>query len=200
MVPRRQLRHSPDNPLCSIEMKRTLDIIAVLLTAVFWIPLLAVTALAVLICDGRPVFFLQERAGLGGRPFKVLKFRTMDVCGNGEPEATRLGRVLRKLSLDEVPQLINVLKGDMSLVGPRPLPVAYLPRYSPIQATRHDVRPGITGWAQVHGRNSLTWDEKFAYDIEYVRSHSLLMDLKILMMTIPASFSGGDKMEEFKGA
>ena len=181
-------------------MKRAFDITLVALTAALWLPLMLATALAVLACDGRPVFFLQERTGLGGRPFFVLKFRTMDALDGEEPEATRLGRWLRKLSLDEVPQFLNVLKGDMSLVGPRPLPVAYLPRYSAEQFRRHNVRPGITGWAQVHGRNALSWDEKFAYDVDYVENHSLLMDVKILLMTIPAAFAGGDRMEEFRGA
>ena len=105
-----------------------------------------------------------------------------------------------RLSLDEVPQLLNVLKGDMSLVGPRPLPTIYLPRYSPEQARRHEVRPGITGWAQVHGRNALTWEDKFRYDVEYVEKHSLWMDLKILFLTIPAAFAGGDDATEFKGS
>lgn len=180
-------------------MKRVFDITLVALTAVLWLPLMLTTALAVLVCEGRPIFFLQERAGLGGKPFFVLKFRTMDARDGEEPEATRLGRWLRRLSLDEVPQFLNVLKGDMSLVGPRPLPVAYLPRYSAEQSRRHDVRPGITGWAQVHGRNALSWEEKFAYDVDYVKKHSLLMDVKILLMTIPAAFAGGDKMEEFRG-
>ena len=180
-------------------VKRLFDILFVLLTAWLWLPLLALTALAVWLCDGRPIFFLQNRAGKGGRPFNVYKFKTMVAPAGGEPVATGLGRWLRKLSLDEVPQLVNVLKGDMSLVGPRPLPVMYLPRYSPEQARRHEVRPGITGWAQVHGRNALTWADKFRYDVEYVEKHSLSMDLKILLMTIPAAFAGGDEMEEFKG-
>ena len=180
--------------------KRLFDIVFVLLMAWLWLPLMAATALLVWLCDGRPIFFLQNRAGKRGVPFNVLKFKTMVVHEKGgEPVATGLGRWLRKLSLDEVPQMINVLKGDMSLVGPRPLPVIYLPRYSPEQARRHEVRPGITGWAQVHGRNALTWADKFRYDVEYVDRHSLWMDLKILLMTIPAAFAGGDEMEEFKG-
>ena len=180
-------------------VKRLFDILFVLLTAWLWLPLLALTALAVWLCDGRPIFFLQNRAGKGGRPFNVYKFKTMAACAGGELVATPLGRWLRRLSLDEVPQMVNVLKGDMSLVGPRPLPVAYLSRYSPEQARRHEVRPGITGWAQVHGRNALTWDEKFRYDVEYVDRHNVWMDLKILLMTIPAAFAGGDEMAEFKG-
>ena len=181
-------------------MKRLFDIAFVLATAWLWLPLMALTALAVLICDGRPVFFLQNRAGRGGKPFNVYKFKTMVCIQGGEPVATALGRWLRKLSFDEVPQMANVLTGDMSLVGPRPLPVIYLPRYSPEQARRHEVRPGITGWAQVHGRNALTWEDKFRYDVEYVDRHNLLMDLKILLMTIPAAFAGGDEMPEFRGS
>lgn len=180
-------------------MKRAFDIAAVVLASPFWLPLAAIVACLVLVFDGAPVFFRQERAGKGGKAFGVLKFKTM-VSNGGEPVPTRLGKWLRKLSLDEVPQLFNVLKGDMSLVGPRPLPVAYLPRYSPQQARRHEVRPGITGWAQVHGRNSLTWEEKFEYDLEYVEKGCLLMDLRILLMTIPSAFAGGDNMEEFHGS
>lgn len=181
-------------------VKRLFDIFLVVLTALMWLPLLAVTALFVLFFDGRPIFFLQRRAGMGGRAFDVLKFKTMVSVDGGEPVATPLGRWLRKLSLDEVPQLLNVLKGDMSLVGPRPLPVKYLPRYSEFEARRHEVRPGITGWAQVHGRNALTWQQKFAYDVEYVDHRGMLMDLKIMLMTIPAAFAGGDEMEEFRGS
>lgn len=180
-------------------MKRLTDILIVTLTSVFWLPLMCVTALAVLVCDGRPILFVQRRAGRGGVPFGVLKFRTMVSRSGGDPVPTALGAWLRRLSLDELPQLINVLKGDMSLVGPRPLPVAYLPRYSSVQARRHEVRPGITGWAQVHGRNALTWDAKFAYDVEYVERRNLWMDAKILLMTIPAAFCGGDDASEFLG-
>ena len=181
-------------------MKRLFDILFVLATAWLWLPLLAGTALAVLLVDGRPIFFLHERAGRGGKPFKVYKFKTMVQAKGGELAVTGLGRWLRKLSLDEVPQLINVLAGDMSLVGPRPLLMAYLPRYSREQARRHEVRPGITGWAQVHGRNALTWEDKFRYDVEYVDRHNLWMDIKILFMTVPAAFAGGDDVSEFMGS
>ncbi len=149
-------------------MKRLLDITLVLLTAVFWIPLLLVVGLAVFAALGCPVFFIQERPGLRGCPFRLIKFRTMR--GGEETDAermTRLGRVLRSTSLDELPELWNVLKGEMSLVGPRPLLMRYLPRYTAEQARRHEVRPGITGWAQVNGRNALTWEQKFAYDVWY---------------------------------
>ena len=182
-----------------VPVKRFLDVLFVLLTAWLWVPLLALTAIAVLVLDGRPVFFLQLRAGRRGVPFNVMKFKTM-VDGVGGPVPTRLGRWLRRLSLDEVPQLLNVLRGDMSIVGPRPLPVAYLPRYSQEQARRHEVRPGITGWAQVHGRNALTWEDKFRYDVEYVDRHGLWMDIRILFLTIPAAFAGGDDATEFMGS
>ena len=139
---------------------------------------------------GAPVFFRQVRPGLEGQLFTVYKFRTManDVDAKGEllPDRNRLtsfGNVMRKASLDELPQLLNVLKGDMSLVGPRPLLVEYLPLYSPAQARRHEVRPGITGWAQVNGRNAVDWDERFALDVWYVDNRSMMLDLKILVMT-----------------
>lgn len=186
----------------NIEMvKRLFDILLVVLTAEYWLPLMAVVAVLIVLFDGGPVFFLQQRAGKGGKPFNVLKFKTMvQTPDGGEPVPTPLGKWLRKLSLDEIPQLVNVLLGHMSLVGPRPLPVKYLPRYSVFEARRHEVRPGITGWAQVHGRNAITWQQKFAYDVEYVDNHNMLMDIKILLMTIPAAFEGGGEMEEFRGS
>lgn len=180
--------------------KRLFDIVLVVLTAGCWLPLMAIVAVAVALIDGGPVFFLQRRAGLGGKPFNVFKFKTMVCADGGEPVATPLGKWLRRFSLDEIPQLVNVLLGHMSLVGPRPLPVKYLPLYSPFEARRHEVRPGITGWAQVHGRNAITWQRKFAYDVEYVDGHNLLMDIRILFMTIPAAFEGGGEMEEFRGS
>ena len=140
---------------------------------------------------GRPVFFLQERPGLNGIPFLMIKFRTMsdarDTNGELLPDVDRLtslGRFLRSTSLDELPELWNVLKGDMSLVGPRPLLVEYLPLYSERQSRRHDVRPGVTGWAQVNGRNALSWEEKFELDVWYVENHSLWLDIKILFLTV----------------
>jgi len=157
----------------------------ILLTAPLTVPLALGVALAVRIAEGRPVLFRQERAGLGGRPFLMVKFRSMRTGeGTDAERLMRFGRFLRASSLDELPELWNVLKGDMSLVGPRPLPTRYLPRYSPEQARRHEVRPGVTGWAQVHGRNALGWEEKFRYDVEYVDRHSLAMDVKILFMTV----------------
>lgn len=180
--------------------KRLFDISLVVLFAGCWLPLVAVVSVLVLLFDGGPVFFLQQRAGKGGKPFDVLKFKTMKSVDGGEPVPTPLGKWLRRFSVDELPQLVNVLLGHMSLVGPRPLPVKYLPRYSKFEARRHEVRPGITGWAQVHGRNAITWQQKFAYDVEYVDNCSLLTDFKILFMTIPAVFQGGGEMEEFRGS
>lgn len=166
-----------------------LDILVVLLTAPVWAALLAVTALAVRMEMGCPVLFVQERPGLGGRPFRMLKFRTMRTgAGTDAERLTRLGRFLRSTSLDELPELVNVLEGDMALVGPRPLLMEYLPLYSKEQARRHEVRPGITGWAQVHGRNAVPWEEKFAYDVWYVDHQSLGLDLKILAMTVGQVF------------
>ena len=165
-------------------MKRLVDTILVVATSPLWLPLAALVALAVRAADGSPVVFRQERAGLGGRPFSMLKFRTMRTGEGSDAERmTRLGRLLRATSLDELPQLLHVLSGRMALVGPRPLPTAYLPRYSPEQARRHEVRPGITGWAQVHGRNALTWEDKFRYDVEYVEKHSFLYDIGLIFKT-----------------
>ena len=168
-------------------MKRLFDILLVLLALPLWLPLLGIVALVVLAVEGRPVFFRQERAGKSGRPFRMLKLRTMRTGeGTDEERLTRLGRFLRASSLDELPELLHVLAGTMSLVGPRPLPTRYLPRYSPEQARRHEVRPGITGWAQVHGRNLLAWEDKFACDVWYVDHQSLLLDIKILFLTVAA--------------
>ena len=171
--------------------KRLLDTSVAALGLAVLSPVLGAVALAVAGRLGRPVLFRQVRPGLGGEPFEMVKFRTMtDACGpDGEllPDADRLtplGRFLRSSSLDELPELWNVLKGDMSLVGPRPLLMRYLDRYTPEQARRHEVRPGITGLAQVSGRNALSWDEKFALDVWYVDHRSLALDLKILGQTV----------------
>ena len=166
-------------------MKRAFDLLLIVLLAPLWLPVLALTACAVGAVMGAPVFFRQERAGLNGRAFRLLKFRTMrEGDGPDEERLTRFGRFLRASSLDELPELWNVLKGEMSLVGPRPLPVRYLPRYTPEQNRRHEVLPGITGWAQVNGRNSLDWETKFRYDVDYVDSRSFWLDLKILVLTV----------------
>ena len=166
-------------------MKRLFDLVLIVLLSPVWIPVAAIVALSVLFGLGRPVFFRQERAGKGGVPFWICKFRTMrEGDGPDAERLTRFGRFLRASSLDELPELWNVIKGEMSLVGPRPLPVRYLPRYTPEQNRRHEVRPGITGWAQVHGRNALDWETKFRYDVDYVDNQSLWLDLKILWMTV----------------
>lgn len=172
-------------------MKRLFDMAVTLSLMVLVSPLFLILALLVRICLGRPVLFKQSRPGLHGIPFTLLKFRTMtdchDMCGNLLPDSdrlTRFGRMLRSTSLDELPEFINVLKGEMSLVGPRPLLMEYLPLYSECQAKRHDVLPGITGLAQVNGRNLLSWDEKFKLDVWYVDNRSFWLDLKILWLTI----------------
>ncbi len=171
--------------------KRALDLLLASTGLVIVSPLLAIIGFCVRLCYGSPAIFRQKRPGLKGAPFMLLKFRTMsdkrDATGALLPDAerlTRLGRFLRSTSLDELPELINVLKGEMSLVGPRPLMMEYLPRYSTEQARRHDVKPGITGWAQVNGRNALTWEQKFALDVWYVDNQSLWLDLKILVKTL----------------
>ncbi len=172
-------------------MKRLLDIVGATLGMALLSPVFLVLWILVRRRLGSPVLFRQVRPGLDGRPFEMLKFRTMrdavDTSGNALPDAERLtafGKKLRATSLDELPELWNVLKGDMSLVGPRPLLVEYLPLYSPVQARRHEVRPGITGWAQVNGRNAINWEQKFALDVWYVENRSLWLDLKILFMTV----------------
>ena len=171
-------------------MKRFWETILVLLTMGLWLPLLVLVALLVLVTMGFPVLFRQERAGKGGKAFRILKFRTMrDGEGSDAERLTRMGRILRATSLDELPQLLQVLTGTMSLVGPRPLPVRYLPRYTPEENRRHEVRPGITGWAQVNGRNALTWEQKFAHDVWYVDHRSIGLDVKILFRTVARVFA-----------
>ena len=166
-------------------MKRAFDLLLIVFFAPLLLPVLALTACAVRAGMGAPVFFRQERAGRNGRPFRLVKFRTMlEGDGPDEERLTKFGRFLRSTSLDELPELWNVLKGEMSLVGPRPLPVRYLPRYTPEQNRRHEVLPGITGWAQVNGRNTLDWETKFRYDVDYVDSRSLWLDVKILFLTL----------------
>lgn len=173
--------------------KRTIDLVVSTIALVALSPVLVAIAAAVRIRLGRPVLFIQERPGLGERPFRIYKFRTMretrDAEGNLLPDADRLdplGRFLRTTSLDELPELVNVAKGDMSLVGPRPLLVEYLPWYDARQRSRHDVRPGITGLTQVHGRNALSWSEKLELDTRYVDEWSLGLDLRLLARTVEA--------------
>ena len=188
--------------------KRILDLAIIVFLAPIWIPVAALVALAVWMNLGWPILFTQDRAGLNGRPFTLYKFRTMRAGeGTDEERLTRFGRFLRASSLDELPELWNVLKGEMSLVGPRPLPVRYLPRYTPEENRRHEVLPGITGWAQVHGRNALDWETKFRYDVEYVDRRSLGLDVRILFMTAwqviaprGISHTGEATMDEFRPA
>jgi lipopolysaccharide/colanic/teichoic acid biosynthesis glycosyltransferase len=171
--------------------KRFLDLLIVFAAAPIVLPLVALIALWILVSLGKPVLFRQQRPGLNARPFTLLKFRTMTTerDSNGsflsdEARLTRTGAFLRRLSLDELPQLGNVLKGDMSLVGPRPLLIQYLDRYTPEQARRHEVKPGITGWAQANGRNALTWEAKFDLDVWYIDNWSLRLDVQILCSTV----------------
>ena len=193
--------------------KRLFDLTCSLCLTVLLSPLMAVTALLVLINMGRPVFFRQMRPGVYGSGFMIYKFRTMnnavDREGNLLPDETRIttaGRLLRRFSLDELPQLFNVVKGDLSFVGPRPLLMEYLPRYTTEQARRHEVKPGITGWAQVNGRNALTWEERFTLDVWYVDHRSFWLDLKILSMTVRSvvrregiNAPGCETMPRFRG-
>lgn len=172
-------------------MKRLVDVVLAALAVLVLAPLLLAIAVVLRMTLGSPILFRQARIGLNGRQFELVKFRTMvDAAGHdGQPlpdqdRLTSFGRLLRVSSIDELPELWNVLRGDMSLVGPRPLLVEYLPLYSDEQARRHEVRPGITGWAQVNGRNAISWDEKLALDVWYVDNQSLRIDLKILWLTL----------------
>ncbi len=172
-------------------MKRFFDLVLTIPGFLLILPLLLILALLVRVFHGSPIFFSQVRPGENGRPFRMLKFRTMtnarDAAGTLLPDNERLtsfGRFLRSTSLDEFPALLNVLKGEMSLVGPRPLLMEYLPLYSPEQHRRHEVKPGMTGWAQVNGRNAISWEEKFRLDVWYVDNWSLWLDIRILAMTM----------------
>lgn len=194
-------------------MKRFFDFILAATSIVALAPVILLVAIFIRFGAGGPVLFSQTRPGLHGKPFKLYKLRTMidkrDARGYllpDEERLTRFGRFLRATSMDELPELWNVLKGDMSIVGPRPLLMRYLDRYTPEQARRHDVKPGLTGWAQVNGRNDLTWEQKFKYDVWYVDHQSLWLDLKIIGMTASNVLKrkginqpGQATMEEFKG-
>lgn len=194
-------------------MKRTFDFSVSFIALIILSPVILITALLIRLRIGSPVVFKQQRPGLNGKSFYVYKFRSMtdERDGNGEllPDDVRLtsfGKLLRKLSLDELPQLWNVLKGDMSFVGPRPLLMEYMNLYNKEQMRRHEVRPGITGWAQVNGRNAITWEKKFEYDVWYVENQSFLLDMKILLMTVMKVFKsegisqdGQATMTKFKG-
>ncbi|MDR7029007.1 sugar transferase [Rhizobium rosettiformans] len=194
-------------------IKRIVDIIGSAAGLLILSPVFLVVSVLIWVRMGQPILFVQTRPGLGAKPFRMVKFRTMrnayDRQGNPLSDAerlTKLGKVLRSTSLDELPELWNVLKGEMSLVGPRPLLMEYLPLYSPIQASRHNVRPGITGWAQIHGRNAISWDEKLALDAWYVENHNLKLDFAILLNTVAKvikrdgiSAAGEATMPKFKG-
>ena len=195
-------------------LKRAIDIISSSLGLIILSPVLLIVAILIRLNLGSPIFFTQDRVGKDGKIFKMIKFRTMldatDKWGEQLPDEERLtpfGKLLRSTSLDEFPELINVLKGDMSLVGPRPLLVEYIELYSKDQWRRHEVRPGITGWAQVNGRNAIGWSERFKLDVEYVDNQSLFMDIKILFMTAlkvvkrdGISHEGEATMSKFNGS
>lgn len=198
----------------SEKMKRLFDFLVALCAILTLLPVIVIVAVLIRFKLGSPILFTQDRPGLNGQIFKMMKFRTMldgkDKQGNLLPDDERMtpfGAFLRSTSLDELPGLFNVLKGDMSLVGPRPLLVQYLPLYSAEQARRHNVRPGITGWAQVNGRNAISWEQKFKLDVWYVDNHSFLLDLKILLLTVKKVFvregisaDGHVTIEPFKGS
>lgn len=192
--------------------KRALDLALTIPALLASLPVQVVTALVIRLTMGRPVLFRQERPGIGGHPFTMLKFRTMLLPDpdrglvTDAARMTRIGGFLRSTSLDELPTLWNIMRGDMSVVGPRPLLMSYLPRYSPEQSRRHEVRPGLTGLAQISGRNSISWDAKFAYDVEYVDAHDLKLDLRIILGTAiqvlrrnGISAEGEATMPEFMG-
>jgi lipopolysaccharide/colanic/teichoic acid biosynthesis glycosyltransferase len=193
-------------------MKRYFDIITSLIGLIIFTPLLILISIAIFVFDGFPIIFVQPRLGKDKEEFNIIKFRTMSIgtsksSANDEMRQTLLGKYLRKSSLDELPVLINVLKGEMSLVGPRPLLVKYSKRFNSFQNRRHEVLPGITGLAQIKGRNQISWEEKFIYDIQYIDKHNFLLDIKILIKTMnPVLFfkgtspKGQDIMSEFMGS
>ncbi len=192
--------------------KNLIDTILALLALAILCPIIIIVLLLLLIVNRGNPFFLQKRPGLNEKPFFIIKFKTMNDCKNSygllpdEQRLTPIGKLIRKTSIDELPQLINVLKGDMSLVGPRPLLMEYLPLYNEDQKRRHHVRPGITGWAQVNGRNAISWEDKFKRDVWYVDNMSLMLDIKILWLTLIKVFrsegvneQGHVTTEKFKG-
>ena len=195
-------------------MKRLMDIAGALAGLLIFFPIMLVAAAMIRVKLGAPVLFVQERPGLEGKPFNMLKFRTMTDAVDednkllpSDQRLTPLGRFFRATSIDELPGLVNVLKGDMSLVGPRPLLMSYLQLYTPEQARRHQVRPGLTGWAQIHGRNAVEWDERFRLDVWYVDNHSMKLDVAIIVKTLALVFrrtgvnaNNGKIMKKFKGS
>ena len=194
-------------------LKRLTDILLSFVGLLFFSPLLLIAVIAIFIFLGRPILFVQKRPGYHAKPFNILKLRTMkdlrDSSGALLPDEERVskfGNFLRKYSIDELPELINVIKGDMSIVGPRPLLMQYLSLYNQAQKKRHEVRPGITGWAQINGRNNLSWEERFELDLWYVNNHNFLLDLKIIFLTITKVISAENinsddhvTMKPFKG-
>lgn len=194
-------------------LKRIIDLLGSFILIIIFMPVLLLVGMMIRVSMGSPILFKQIRPGLHGKPFYIYKFRTMvdkrDENGNmlpGELRLTKIGILLRKYSLDELPQLFNVLKGELSLVGPRPLLMEYLPLYTEEQARRHEVKPGITGWAQVNGRNSISWEEKFYLDVWYVKNQTLSLDLKIMILTLikvlkreGVNANGNESMEDYKG-
>src|SRR5690625_2263095 len=194
-------------------MKRMIDFLLAIIFVIILLPVLSIIAISLLFTMGTPIVFKQKRPGQNGKPFYLYKFRTMEQSFDEKGEIladelrlTTIGTFLRKYSLDELPQLFNVIKGDMSLVGPRPLLLEYLPLYTETQRVRHDVKPGITGWAQVNGRNAVTWEERFKMDTWYVENRTLRLDLKILLMTIVKvlkkdgiTYQNHPSMEKFTG-
>jgi sugar transferase EpsL len=194
-------------------VKRCFDLILSILLALLFLPFSFLIAAIIFVVMGRPVVFVQIRPGYKGRPFRIYKFRTMKEVDDtlqqvpsDHDRLTPLGRFLRRYSLDELPQLLNVIKGELSFVGPRPLLLEYLPRYTPEQARRHEAKPGITGWTQVNGRNALSWEEKFKLDVWYVEHQSFFLDMKILWLTLIKVFKkeginadGYATMPEFTG-
>ena len=188
-------------------MKRFLDILGALLILIMLSPLMVIVAVLIGIFQGTPVFFWHTRLGKNNQEFKILKFCTMNNDRNvygellpDEDRVTSIGQFLRKTSIDEIPGFLNVLTGHMSIVGPRPLPPQYLDRYTTEQARRHDVKPGVTGWAQVNGRNAISWEEKFILDVWYVDNQSLYLDIKILLLTVSYVISSQGIVPDDKGA
>lgn len=193
-------------------LKRIIDLTVSIVLLILLFPILFITSLLILFFDGRPILFTQDRPGLNEKIFKIFKFRTMRAQQANQylsdhQRMTALGSFIRKTSIDELPQLINVVKGDLSLVGPRPLLVEYLPLYNEQQKKRHSVKPGITGWAQINGRNAINWEKKFEYDIWYVENWSVLLDIKIILLTLIKIFKGSGvnasndvTMDTFKGS
>lgn len=196
----------------SLMIKRVIDFVVSLSLLILLSPLIAIISIIILVFDGKPIFFTQPRPGKNNKIFRIYKFRTMNLQKSGEDKSdfermTKLGSFMRKTSLDELPQLFNVIKGELSLVGPRPLLVEYLPLYDEIQKKRHDVKPGITGWAQINGRNAISWEQKFSLDVWYVNNWSLLLDLKILYLTFlkvikksDVNSSTNQTMDKFTGS